>query len=161
MKMIKEQDYVFSVDVEKTEEYYCKHSICDCSGCRNFYAQIKGKYPELEDFLLKLGVDIARPDEMPWWDIDDCIDYNPNYTVTGTIQEFGEYEIDFGEHSEINVVVQKGETPILDIPNEQTEPYFVLSVYNIRLPWILDEEFLAVNERENLWGKIKRRLKRK
>ena len=153
MKTIQKDEHIFQVDAEKTKAYYMTHSLCDCDACRNFYTQIHGKYPQLEAFLAELGVDIAKPDEMPWWDVKDKIDYNPCYTVTGTIENLGKYEIDFDS---VNVVVSKGENPFDDIPNEQTEPYFVLAVYNIYLPWILDEPFPARPKRETLLDKIKR-----
>ena len=58
MTKIEKDEYVFSVDVEKTQEYYRTHSICDCAYCRNYYAQIKNKLPKLNDFLSEFGVDI-------------------------------------------------------------------------------------------------------
>lgn len=127
------------MDIEKTKEYYKSNSLCDCDGCQNFYTQIKDTSPELEAFLSAFGVDIAKPDEIPWWDIDENrIIYNPCYTVTGEIKQMGEYEMDFGF---INVVISKPDTPWGYIPNEQTEPYFVISVYNVILPWVLDTPF--------------------
>jgi len=152
VETIQKDEHIFQVDVEKTKAYYMTHSLCSCDACRNFYGQIEGKYPELQAFLAELGVDIAKPDEMPWWDVEDKIDYNPCYTVTGMIETLGKYEIDFDG---INVVVTRGENPFDDIPNEQTEPYFVLAVYNIYLPWVLDEPFPATPKRETLLDKIK------
>ena len=49
MTTIKIDEYTFSVDVEKTREYYETHSLCDCASCRNFYAQdaqAREKLPE-------------------------------------------------------------------------------------------------------------------
>lgn len=47
MTTIKIDEYTFSVDVEKTREYYETHFLCDCASCRNFYAQVRGKLPKL------------------------------------------------------------------------------------------------------------------
>ena len=47
MTTIQKNEYVFSVDVEKTQEYYKTHSICDCVCCRNYYAQIKNKLRQI------------------------------------------------------------------------------------------------------------------
>lgn len=46
MTTIKIDEYTFSVDIEKTREYYETHSLCDCASCRNFYAQVRGKLPK-------------------------------------------------------------------------------------------------------------------
>ena len=59
MIMIKKMGYVFSVNIEQTEKYYETHSLCDCESCRNYYAQIKDKFPKLDAFLREFGVDIS------------------------------------------------------------------------------------------------------
>ena len=46
MTTIKIDEYTFSVDVEKTREYYETHFLCDCASCRNFYAQAREKLQE-------------------------------------------------------------------------------------------------------------------
>jgi len=151
MTAIRKDGYTFLVDIPKTSAYYAAHSLCDCDACRNFYEQIHGKYPDLEAFLSSLGADIAKPDETPWWDTEEEISYNPCYTVTGTVETMGEYELDFGS---IQVTVSRADTPFSDIPNEQTEPYFVLAVYNISLPWVLDTPFPAAPKREPFWRRL-------
>ena len=50
MKTIEKDDWKFSVDIEKTKEYYRTHSICECADCRNFYAQAEEKLPKLKEF---------------------------------------------------------------------------------------------------------------
>ena len=153
---IEKDGYVFSVDRDKTSEYYTTHSLCDCDGCRNFYKQIKGSFPELEEFLAEFGVDIAKPDEMPWYDIDNHIQYYPYYTVTGKIEKMGMQEIDLGN---LNIVFYQSGSPYTDIPNEQTEPYFIIEVFMIDLPWILDTPFPSAPAKKNfimrLFGKLK------
>lgn len=64
MKQIKINNYKFSVDIEKTKEYYNTHSLCDCVCCRNYYKQIEKELPKLKEFLDNFGVDIAKPDEV-------------------------------------------------------------------------------------------------
>lgn len=51
----------FDLDIEKTKKYYTTHSLCNCVGCRNFYMQSKQKFPLLNIFLEKFGVDISKP----------------------------------------------------------------------------------------------------
>lgn len=138
MTTIQKDEYVFSVDVEKTQEYYKTHSICDCVCCRNYYAQIKNKLPKLNDFLNEFGVDISRPDEILSVEMNNYIDYiNVDYTVCGNIKSMGEYEIDIYDNLFLSIVVTNG----FASPNEQTGEYFTISVMQIELPWVLDEPF--------------------
>lgn len=151
MTKIAKDEYLFSVEKKKTAAYYQTHSLCDCEGCRNFYAQIKGMYPELEAFLAEFGVDIARPDEMPWFEMNDQIQYTPCYTVVGNIEKMGTDEIDIGNQS---IVVYRSGDPFTDISNEQSEPYFILDVFSIYLPWVLDTPFPAAPVRKNFLTRL-------
>ncbi len=157
MEKIAKDEYLFSVEKEKTTVYYQTHSLCDCEGCRNFYAQIRGMFPELEAFLAEFGVDIAKPDEMPWLELDDQIQYTPCYTVTGSIEKMGTYEIDIGNQS---LAVYRSGDLRTDIPNEQTEPYFVLEVFSIYLPWVLDTPFPSAPTRKNFLARLFHRRKK-
>lgn len=149
---------IFHVDRDKTFKYYTTHALCDCDGCQNFYKQIKGLFPELEDFLDKFGVDIAKPDEMPWYDIDNHIQYTPYYTVTGKIEKINTQKMDIGN---LNVVFYQSGSPYTDIPNEQTEPYFIIGVSIIDLPWILDTPFPSVPAKKNFIMRLFSKLKKK
>ena len=138
MTNIQKNDYVFSVDVEKTQEYYKTHSICDCVCCRNFYAQIKSKLPTLNDFLIEFGVDISRPDEIMSIEMDDYIDYiKVDYTVCGRIKSFGNSEISLQDNLLLSIIITDG----FASPNEQTGDYFTISIMKIKLLWVLDEAF--------------------
>lgn len=55
--------YKFDVNIDATKEYYKTHSVCDCSCCRNFEAQVGEYLPNLKAFLDEFGVDISKPDE--------------------------------------------------------------------------------------------------
>lgn len=152
------QDWVFAVDVEKTRAYYRSHSLCECAYCRNFYEQIPGKYPELEEFLRKFGVDAAAPDEILSVEpAPGSVEYlNVNYTVCGRIpvidareelpapirRRNGKRETPpisarppqkqwrLGEDSPLRVAFSGG----FVCPNEQTGAYFTISVTGIHLP---------------------------
>ncbi len=138
MTTIQKDEYVFSVDVEKTREYYKTHSICDCVCCRNYYAQIKNKLPKLNAFLSEFGVDISKPDEIMSVEMDNYIDYiNVDYTVCGKVKATGKYEIDIYDDLFLSVVITNG----FASPNEQNGEYFTISVMQITLPWVLDEPF--------------------
>lgn len=80
---------VLAADPEKTARYYKKQSPCGCSGCRNFYFQIKEKYPQLAALLEQFGADVLKPDETPWFEAEDHIEYFPYYTAAGRIETKG------------------------------------------------------------------------
>ena len=154
---IRVDEYAFCVDVEKTREYYKNHALCDCANCRNFYAQVRGKLPKLDEFLTQFGVDISHPDEIWSVETDDGIDYiSADYTVCGRVEEMGKYEIDLHDEQFLSVIVTNGFTS----PNEQTGEYFTLSVNNISLPWGLDEPIpepikaTAPSKLKRFFGKI-------
>lgn len=136
MTIIEKDEYIFSVDIDKTKKYYKTHSLCDCALCRNYYAQIKTKFPKLNDFLSEFGVDISRPDEIMSLETNNKVEYiNVDYTVYGNIKQMGEYEIDIHDDLFLSIIVKNGYSS----PNEQTGEYFTISVMQIDLPWILDE----------------------
>lgn len=139
MTTIEKGAFVFSADIEKTRAYYATHSVCDCSCCRNLYAQIKAFSPALDAFLSEFGVDISRPDEAASVETADRIDYlSVGYTVTGAMETPGVYETDIDT---LHVTVSRGDDPFEWFPHEQKEPCFFISIYNLSLPWILDEPF--------------------
>ncbi len=149
----------FDIDIEKTKEYYTTHSLCDCVGCRNFYIQAKEKYPSLDNFLRKFGVDISKPDEISWGDIiDGELDYiTVHYTVNGKISETDGYEIDISDSTSVSVLVKNGYVP----NNQETEDYFLLSVFGVSLPYILDEPFTAKDEIKKKFTDFFRKSKNK
>ncbi len=124
------------IDLEKTREYSSAHSLCDCLDCRNFYAQIKDKYPRLTEFLAQLGLDAARPDETSCIDaVDNIADYlEVWYTVCGKIIETDGEEIYIDDSTALSIVIEERY-----VPNEQpNDDYFTVTVYGIELPYILD-----------------------
>lgn len=56
-----------NVDIKKTQDYYNSlkpESLCDCSYCKNYYAQIRTEYPAVAAYLASFGVDIEKPFEI-------------------------------------------------------------------------------------------------
>lgn len=138
MTTIQKEGYVFLVDVEKTQEYYKTHSLCDCVCCRNYYAQVKNRLPKLNGFLSAFGVDISKPDEIMSVEMDHYIDYiHVDYTVCGNVQSMGEYEIDLYDNLFLSIVITNG----FASPNVQTGEYFTITVMQMEFPWVLDEPF--------------------
>ncbi|MBR5022937.1 MAG: hypothetical protein IKY18_07045 [Oscillospiraceae bacterium] len=137
--IITKEGKILDIDFEATVQYYQEHSLCDCSECRNFYAQAREKFPGLTTFLAELGVDIQRPDEIGSIALGDEVDYHfVAYTVNGRILEHDGYEIDIRDgEAALSIVIDNSY-----FPNEQKiEDHFTVTVYNIRLPWELDEPF--------------------
>ena len=127
------------IDFEATVQYYQEHTLCDCPECRNFYAQAREKFPRLTAFLAELGVDIQRPDEIGSLAMGDEVDYHfAAYTVNGRILEHDGSEIDIRDgEALLRVVIDNSY-----FPNEQkVDNYFTVTVYGVRLPWVLDEPF--------------------
>lgn len=140
MQIIQRDDFTFHADIEKTKAYYCsKQTLCNCCGCRNLYAQIDMLSKSLTAFLSEFGVDICRPDECAWIEMDNYLDYLfVGYTVTGFIETEGICQTDIGG---FHVQISRGDTATDWFPNQQTEPCFFVSVTGISLPWVLDEPF--------------------
>ena len=137
--ILRKHGYSLDVDVAATSQYSREHSICDCDEDRNLYAQIRDKFPKLEAFLAELGVLIDRPDETGPYAADDHIDYQfVSYTVIGSILDADQYEIGMLDGGlSLDIVINHWY-----VPNEQkTDRYFTVTVYNIQLPWVLDEPF--------------------
>lgn len=152
--IIRLDSYVLDVDVEATKAYSLEHSLCECNEDRNFYAQARETFPKLTAFLAELGIMIERPDEIGSFPLENVIDYHfVAYTVVGEVIEAGKYEIDlFDGNLFLNIVINDWY-----VPNEQkTTKYFTVTVYNIRLPWILDEPFpIEELSKPSIFSKIK------
>ena len=138
--IIRKNCFSFDVDTEATLQYSREHSLCECSYCRNFYVQARESFPELSAFLAQFGLEIDRPDEIASFVIEDSVEYPyVSYTVIGDILEADKLEF---------TVMDKGRSVgiLVDrdyVPNEQkTNRYFVLSVLNLKMPWILDEPLI-------------------
>lgn len=155
--IIQKQDCKMDVDIDKTIEYYREHSLCDCSACRNFYKQAATALPTLNAFLSELGVDVSRPDESASDASDYTVDYYfVAYTVSGKVLECDKYEIDIQEGNLFLSIVIGDHY----IPNEQKNEYFVISVYGIKLPWVLDEPLPDAVPTNNFFSKIKKIFKK-
>lgn len=126
-------DWKFEIDMTATMEYSSTELAdhCDCAYCRNFYAVIDGVYPNLRPFLAQFGVEIEAPDElMPFTStLVEC-----RYAVSGTILQDGLQPIVVDG---VKVLPFSAEKALMNTACPQ--PYFVLSVRTMDLPWVLDE----------------------
>lgn len=156
--LIQKQDYILDIDIEETRDYYKNNSLCECTDCKNFYLQAQDKFPLLTKFLDDLGVYISRPDELSANNINNEIDYNfISYTIAGKIIQSDKYEIDMMDGGMfLNIVINNSY-----IPNEQrTDEYFTVTVYGVRLPYILQEPYSGSFKKKNIIERIKRIFKK-
>ncbi|MBE6678798.1 MAG: hypothetical protein E7597_08405 [Ruminococcaceae bacterium] len=136
MKHFKINSCNFDVDVEETKQYYESITLCNCVGCSNFYLQVKTAYPSVAEFLNKFGVNIEKPDEIFWTDIENgVILYNTiDYTVSGSFRDAGDVVLAHFNDGKVKVYITSG----FVCPNSQQGEYFTLSVVGIELPTILE-----------------------
>lgn len=118
---------------------------CDCAYCRNYYKTFINKYPEITSFLEEFGLDINYPLEaMPEKEIlaesdknDKTMEYTVYFPVKGEI--FEDELIIRIENTKLRIL--KGSDSKNPCPNpKMEEPYLLLELNSIKLPWILDED---------------------
>lgn len=125
MKSIKYGNTLYTYDDESTKEYYKTSTLCNCEQCRLYSDRISGRFPELEAFLSSFGIDIKKPDETSPIETGEGILYDMvGYTACGKI-ESGADEILTIDGLKISFC--NG----FDFPNEQTQPYFSITVNEI------------------------------
>lgn len=132
--MILEIDgWKFDIDLPATMEYSAAEAAdhCTCAYCRNFYEAIDDSYPDLRPFLAQFGINIEAPDEL--MNFEPTL-YLGAYAVTGRILRFGTGPIRI---SGAAVLPETSREAMVNAGCQQ--PYFVLTVGLLTLPWILDE----------------------
>lgn len=105
---------------------------CTCGYCRNFYETIDSSCPSLRPFLAKLGVHVDGPDELS--PFEPTI-YEASYIVNGKILKRSEQKLYID-----GVPVKIVDAVHADMDTIRPEPYFVLVIGLIELPWVLDED---------------------
>lgn len=87
------------VDRNTTQEYYRSIdpvSLCDCTYCKNYRSQIKTAYPEVANYLHRLGIDITKPFEISPLEPDEkgILEYCCcQYVVFGTCKSTYHHQI--------------------------------------------------------------------
>lgn len=110
-------------DIEKNRLYYesDKSSPCDCEYCRRYCDVVKERYLEIAKYLKNLGVDVARPFELSFFENeerDEIEYYSCQYLV------FGECEDNFEDRIG-DVKFQKSDFHP-SVPEDVPMPYFIL-----------------------------------
>lgn len=147
MAKIEHGEWEFNVDIKSTAQYYKDYDgLCSCPMCRNFYLNAQNLQHDVRNFLEQFGIDVAKPIEQ--WSVaankqENLVDNVLYYAVNGTVESWDKYEIDFGV---INIVVQApNSTDVVKCPEnspntEIGEPYFVFEIFNVWLPWTVDDD---------------------
>jgi hypothetical protein len=103
---IEKDGYRFLVDIERTKEYYKAQELCECIGCRNYYAQVKKQLPQTSSFLSEFGVDIERPDEIGWYDTDERIEYiSADFTVCGKMLKNSDFIKNVDDNQNVRMTI--------------------------------------------------------
>ena len=118
------------MDKIKTENYYRalnNENLCFCNYCRNYYKGVKETYPELSDYLARMGIDIEKPLEtMPLEPFEGSIEYIAvQYIAMGNATNFKNENIE-GVH-----ICIADSHPTTDIDGE----HYVIEIYPLRLNW--------------------------
>lgn len=127
---------VFDADLERTRTYYQSNTLCTCSYCRHYRENVRQRYPKLTALLERFGVDAARPDETEPYEEDGVIEYAAvHYTVSGSILAGGKEETRLEDTEGLRLIFEPGgKDAKAYYPNEQEEPYFYITVWDVKIP---------------------------
>lgn len=124
----------FDVDIAMNMEISGKQAAehCMCGYCRNYYRAVDRVYSTLRPFLAKFGVDIEGPDELS--PFEPTI-YEASYIVNGSILKSSDrvFYVD-------GIPVKTLNSTEADMDTVRPEPYFVLVIGLMELPWVLSED---------------------
>ena len=126
---------------DSTKEYKLKYeSQCDCAYCRNYYETFKMKYLNTSKLLEEFGLDIEFPLEiMPleYDKLENKAEYISYYPVKGTMDN----DKLILNLEELEIRALKGSDSNNPCPNpKMEEPYLLIEISGIKLPWVLDED---------------------
>lgn len=121
------------ISLEKNLQYYqSEQSLpCNCDICKNYYRQIKDKYPAIAEYLSSMNVDILRPFELIWIELEETheIEYvGCQYVV------FGSCDSHFIK--QIGDVVLEVNTKFHPSDDHLKDDHFILDFGKIRLNMI-------------------------
>lgn len=126
MKKIRKNEQYFEIDFDANAQTYNERKTDSAPYAKNFVNQMRNFNPELNEFLDGFAVDIVKPDELKWSDVDNYVRYTSVYTAKGRIVDAGSFDFNVRKMT-VNV-----------IPNGDGE--LKITMDNIVLPWILLED---------------------
>lgn len=119
--------------IGKTRDFYRNfNNICDCSYCRNYIKEVRKTYPDLAEYLNKIGVDIEKPFETM-----------PGEPESGFIEYFGVEYLVIGDKKDFSKTKLGGVS--IDLAKSFPDPgldckYYVIEVGPIKLKWTIEGE---------------------
>lgn len=126
---------------------------CTCGYCRNFYAAVDVVCPSLRPFLAKMGIDAEGPDELS--PFEPTI-YEVSYIINGSILESSDEQILID-----GIPVKILASSQADMDTTRPEPYFVLIIGLMELPWLMDEDpaqVISPANEDNYLQRMQRKL---
>ena len=132
--IISVENWDFDVDMAQNMEISSMQAAehCDCGYCENFYQTIDAAYPSLRPFLAKFGIDIMGPDELSPFEPTIC---EVSYIVQGHITHRSNTQLYID-----GVPLRIFSSQDADMDTVRPEPYFVLNVGLLELPWVQPED---------------------
>ena len=131
-------DYI--VDKEGTRAYSdIYNQPCDCIYCKNYYQAFSAAYPEIVELLHEFGVNIERPLEVIeslWNPTKDKRLYESYYSIKGEL--YRDKISLYSKDAFVTLYQLDTDTPIYTNTGMEV-PYFIASVSNLQLPWVLSE----------------------
>jgi hypothetical protein len=130
----------YTVDIQSTATYSDQYNEpCNCIYCQNYEKTFTSSYPEVIKILHEFGVPVERPIEIMdffWNDAKDKRQYESYYSVKGEL--FEDQLVVYNKDAIITLYRPDTSVPIYGNTGME-EPYFILVVSNIELPWVLSE----------------------
>ena len=119
-------DWLIYADVEATRTYCAEEAEdrCNCGYCKNFYASVDTRYPDLRFFLSKFGVDIQVPDSLVPLTPEL---YQASFVVQGKILRVGSDPI------WVNNVA-------ITLEEDTEQNCFIINLGLMNIPWTLQED---------------------
>lgn len=129
------------IDHEKTLAYWQNHQVkCTCAYCENYAEAFRMNYPHTSELLETFSVAVEHPLETMPFQYDQEkkeIDYMAFYAIKGTLRE----KMIPMEHEGLQIqFVGSKEGENLCPKPEMEEPYFLIWLDQVRLPWVLEKE---------------------
>lgn len=135
--IISNNGWKFCFNKAATALYYENYTdLCQCASCRNFYKNTKYISADIRNFIEQFGADVAKPIEQESIIADKeqrIVENTLYYAVNGIAKSLNNSDIQI-EQSSIRIIPKEA-SPNTDI----SEPYFVFAIYNIWLPWTVDD----------------------
>lgn len=125
MKKIRKNEQFFLIDFDSNAIEYTARKIDGAPYAKNFSNQMRNFNPELNEFLDSFAVDIIKPDELKWSDVDNYVRYTAVYTAKGSIVDAESFSFNVRKMTVSAVPCGEGELKI--------------TMDNVVLPWILIE----------------------